>query len=216
MSIKYKKPDEGSATLVWDFSVRLFHWALALSVAGAYITHELGIDYFVYHQWFGYTVIVLVLFRLVWGFIGSYHARFANFVRSPVNAWHYLRDQLAGRHRFYAGHNPLGAYMVMFLLLAVLIQAATGLFATDDIINAGPLNALVSEQWSSTLTSIHHQLFNILLVAIGVHVLAVIMHSVVHGDNLIAAMLHGRKKTVFEAAEQPLRSSRTNHKESTE
>ncbi len=140
--------------LVWDLPIRIFHWTLLLAIIGAFVTNKLGVTYFRYHLWCGYTVLVLVAFRLVWGLIGTRHARFWNFVRGPIATARYTRDLLGGRELRYAGHNPLGALMVIALLGAIFVQAATGLFGNDEIFNVGPLYGYVTNELSLQLTSI--------------------------------------------------------------
>jgi len=179
---------------VWDLPVRLFHWSLVLAVAGAWITHELGISYFVYHLWCGYAVLVLVSFRIIWGVVGTRHARFWNFVRNPLATAGYGLDLLRGRkEQPYPGHNPLGAWMVLLLLGALFTQAVLGLFGNDEILNFGPLYGYVTNDRSLEMTSLHRQLFNWILAAVGLHIAAVIYHRVAHGENLIRAMFTGRK-----------------------
>lgn len=190
-SVKKKKP--GGYSLIWDLPVRLFHWTLVVAIVAAFVTNWLGIAYFRYHVWCGYTVIVLVVFRLAWGLVGTRHARFWNFLRGPRTTIGYARDLLTGRARNFAGHNPLGAVMVVLLLLALLVQSLTGLFANDEILNVGPLYAYVSNELSLRLTSLHRQLFYWLAGAAGIHVLAVLAHYLFKRENLVLAMITGRK-----------------------
>lgn len=183
----------GDQRLVWDLPVRIFHWSLVLSVIVAYATHWLGVAYFKYHVWSGYAVLVLVSFRLLWGLVGTRHARFWNFVRNPLATWRYARDLLRGRERHFAGHNPLGALMVIVLLLTLFVQAALGLFGNDEIFNVGPLYGYISNELSVVLTSWHRQLFYWIAGAIGLHVLAVVAHVVIKRERLVRAMITGRK-----------------------
>jgi cytochrome b len=179
--------------LVWDLPVRVFHWTLVLSVIMAYATHLLGVTYFKYHVWSGYTVLVLVSFRLLWGLVGTRHARFWNFVRGPITTLRYSRDWVRGREPHFAGHNPLGAIMVVVLLLTLLAQAALGLFGNDEIFNVGPLYGYISNELSVELTSWHRQLFYWIAGAIGLHVLAVLAHRIFKREQLVRAMVTGRK-----------------------
>lgn len=186
---------------IWDLPVRLVHWLLVLSFAGAYLTNWLGIAWFQYHEWFGYTVIVLVVFRILWGFFGTWHARFLNFVRSPIETWRYTLNLLRGQETTTAGHNPLGGLMVLFFLLSLLVQAATGLFANDEIFNAGALYGYVSSETSLRLTALHKDLFYWIFAAVVLHVLAVLLHTFWKNENLISAMFTGYKTG------EPLRSA---------
>ena len=195
MSSQSRAPQESSerAHAIWDVPVRVFHWLLALAFAGAYVTHELGIEYFKYHLWCGYTVLVLVTFRVIWGFIGTRHALFASFVRGPVTTARYAVDLLRRRAPRFASHNPLGAWMVIVLLAGLFVQAFTGLFGTDDIVNFGPLYGYVSYERSLELTSLHRQLFYWLLGGVALHVFAVLAHWALGKERLVHAMFTGRK-----------------------
>lgn len=194
--------------LVWDLPVRVFHWALVISFFGAYITHLAGVSYFKYHLWFGYAVISLVSFRILWGIVGTRHARFWNFVRGPASTWRYARDWLRGREGHYAGHNPLGALMVIVLLITLLIQAGTGLFGNDEIFNVGPLYGYISNELSLQLTTLHRQLFYWILGAVVVHILAVIAHLLIKRERLVRAMITGRKPHPHNGAADGIHSSR--------
>jgi len=185
---------------VWDLPVRLFHWTLVAAFAGAFITNRLGVSYFKYHLWCGYTVIVLVSFRILWGFVGTYHARFRNFVKGPVTTLSYARSLLSRTREHLLGHNPLGAWMVIFLLAALFVQAASGLFSTDDIINTGPLFGAVTKETGLALSSLHRRLFYWIAFAILLHVAAVIAHRIFDGSDLVKAMFSGRKHTKDETA----------------
>ncbi len=193
----FERRSEGLAeeqTKVWDLPVRLFHWALAASFTGAFVTNRLGVSYFKYHVWFGYAVIVLVTFRILWGFVGTRHAQFRNFLRGPVATLRYARDLLRGRHFAYIGHNPLGAWMVALLLIGLGAQAVTGLFGNDDIFNVGPLYGYVTKDVSAQLTSLHRHLFYWIAAAVAIHILAVIAHRAFGDTGLVHAMITGRKQ----------------------
>lgn len=179
--------------LVWDLPVRIFHWGFVASVVSAFVTNRLGVDYFEYHLWSGYAVIVLVSFRLVWGFVGPRHARFVRFVSGPRATWRYVRALRENKHFHPAGHNPLGAWMVLVLLGGFFILAVAGLFADDQIFNTGPLQSRVSADVSLLLTSLHRTLFYWLAGAIALHVAAVFAHWLLWRENLVAAMFSGRK-----------------------
>lgn len=193
---------------VWDWPVRFFHWALVASFVGAFVTNKLGVSYFAYHVWCGYAVIVLVVFRILWGVVGARHARFVNFVRGPVGVLRYLSALGRGRRTRHPGHNPLGALMVLTLLGALGVQAGLGLFANDEIFNFGPLYGLVSKPFSLQLTSLHQKLFYWIAAAVAVHVAAVLVHVVVKREPLIRAMITGRKAASIVAPEEAIESSR--------
>lgn len=203
----------GAERRVWDLPVRLFHWSLATAFLVAFVTNRLGIAYFKYHVWAGYTVLVLVGFRIVWGFVGTRHALFRTFVRGPRDVLTYVRSLMAVRdktirQRHYAGHNPLGALMVVLLLGGLAAQGALGLFANDDIFNTGPLTGYVTKDISLLLTSIHRKLFYWLVGAIGLHIAAVIGHHVFKNENLVRAMVTGRKPARVVTPDDAIVSSR--------
>ncbi|MDF1793359.1 MAG: cytochrome b/b6 domain-containing protein [Thalassobaculaceae bacterium] len=186
------KPTDAVSVRVWDRPTRVFHWVLVLCVAGAWVTAEQGMTE--WHERLGLTILALIVFRLIWGIVGGEFARFSSFVRGPGAVLTYLRATFAGRHPEYAGHNPLGALSVLALLLAVGTQATLGLFANDDILYEGPLYHLVGYDLSGTLTGLHHQMFNILLAVVIVHVVAVIGYMLLLRDDLILPMITGVKR----------------------
>jgi cytochrome b len=179
---------QAATRLVWDLPVRITHWLLVACVAGCWATHYAGVEWFHWHRRLGYTVLVLVAFRVVWGFAGTRHARFANFLRGPRAIVEYLRS---GRET--AGHNPLGALGVVAMLGLLGLQAATGLFANDEIMNAGPFYGWISPATSNRLTSLHHANSDWLLALIALHVLAVGWYSFVRRRALVRAMVTGAK-----------------------
>ena len=183
--------NQAAAGLVWDWPVRAFHWLLVLCVAGAWATHYAGIEWFNWHRRLGYVTLVLVAFRIAWGFAGTHYARFASFLRGPRAIAAYLRGD--GKSDV-AGHNPLGGWSVVAFLLVLSIQAATGLFANDEIANAGPFYGWVSPETSNRLTAVHHFNSNVLLALILLHILAVAWHDLVQHRGLVRAMLDGRKR----------------------
>ena len=199
---------EPAQRLVWDLPLRIFHWLLVLAVAGSYVTNRIGVVAFPYHVWCGYTVLVLVAFRIIWGFVGTRHARFGDFMRGPRETLYYLLGTLRGKHTLTVGHNPLGALMVVALLASLAVQAASGLFGNDEILNVGPLYGYVSDARSLALTSLHRHLFYWIAAAIAVHVLAVILHRAIHGENLVRALFSGRKDAASVPADQEIIGSR--------
>jgi cytochrome b len=199
-------PEKGRQ--VWDLPVRVTHWLLVVGIAGSYLTNKLGVQYFRYHLWFGYLVVVLAAFRILWGLVGTRHARFTTFVRGPRATISYLLATLRGTPHHTPGHNPLGAWMVVFLLLTLLAQGITGLFANDEIFNTGPLYGYVSDSLSLSLTSWHRRLFDWILIAVALHVLAVIAHRLLAGHDLVGPMFTGRKHADLVPAHEAIDSSR--------
>lgn len=179
--------------LVWDLPLRLFHWLLVASVGASWATAEAGYDWMQLHIWLGYWMIGLLTFRIVWGFIGPRHARFASFLPSPAALWRYAKALAAGSNQQTVGHNPLGSLMVILMLMLFMMQVGTGLFATDDIIWTGPYNPAVSGDTADFLTGLHHLNFNFILAAAGLHIAAIAFYARVKKQNLVVPMLTGKK-----------------------
>ncbi len=169
----------------WDGGVRLFHWSLLILVLLCWISEEE--DYLQVHIMAGYGVLVLVVFRLLWGFVGGYHARFVDFVRSPIAVFNYWRGGLwQGR-----GHNPGGGYAVLVMLLLLLAQALTGLFNSDELIYSGPLYHLLDSSWTDFLGAWHERLFWGVQAIIGLHIAAIAYYQLLRRKDLLWPMIHG-------------------------
>jgi cytochrome b len=177
---------------VWDAPTRLFHWAIVVLVAAAWTTQEF--DQMRWHMLCGYSILTLLLFRLVWGVIGSDTARFSRFLKSPVEAVRHLAHFRRREPDTEIGHNAAGGWMVLVMLALLLVQAGTGLFANDDIDTEGPLMYRVGKQTSDWLSHIHSFTFNLILAAIGLHVLAVFGYAVFKGHDLVRPMVTGKKR----------------------
>ncbi len=191
--------------LVWDLPVRIVHWLIVLGVAASWASHYAGVEWFEWHRRSGYLVLVLVVFRVLWGFLGTRHARFATFLRRP----RVIVDYLRGRDPGGAGHNPLGALAVVAMLLVLLLQAGTGLFANDEIMSVGPFYGWVDHDLSNRITSLHRFNSDVLLVLICLHLAAVGWYVAVRRQPLIRAMLTGRKPAALVAATEAINASRT-------
>jgi cytochrome b len=179
---------------VWDFPTRLFHWLLVTLVASSLITGELGGNWMLYHVWCGETILALLIFRLAWGFIGSTPSRFHTFLAGPSTVVRYALTLFRREPDHYLSHNPLGGWSVMAMLVVLLIQAGTGLFANDDIATQGPLYKWVSKATSDGLTSIHLLNLNVIIILVAVHVAAVLFHLIYKKENLILPMVTGIKQ----------------------
>ena len=177
--------------IVWDAPTRAFHWALALLAVLSFTTGTLGGSWMTWHVKSGYAILALLLFRAGWGLVGSESARFSRFVRGPHAAAAYARQLFRGSPPFTAGHNPLGGWMVVVMLLVLLLQAATGLFADDEVRAQGPLAVLVSEATVRQMTRVHS--FNQWVVAglVAVHVVAIGAYQWGLRRDLIGPMVHG-------------------------
>jgi cytochrome b len=134
------------------------------------------------------------VFRILWGFFGSTTSRFASFVRGPGAVLRYVREIAAGREARVVGHNPLGGWSVLLMLASVAVQSVSGLFSTDDLTETGPLADRVSDATVEWMTRVHHLNRWILVLLIALHVAAVLMHWAIRRDNLVAAMVHGRRR----------------------
>jgi len=179
---------------VWDIAVRLFHWLLVALLALSWYTGETGgLDEMTWHLWSGSAILALVLFRIVWGLVGSTSARFGHFLYRPAEVMRYAGALARRTPRHYHGHTPLGGWMIVLMLLCLLVQATTGLFANDDIVTEGPLAGWVTKEASDWLTTIHKWNFEVLLALAGIHVAAVVFYALVLRRNLITAMFTGRK-----------------------
>lgn len=165
---------------VWDPLVRLLHWSLVGSFAASWLTrHSPGRI----HEWLGYAVLAIIVVRLAWGFLGSRYARFAQFVRPPRATLRYARSLAAGRQPRYLGHNPLGGWMIVALILTTLGICLSGWLYTTD--------RYWGIEWVETL---HRWLTNFGLVLVGLHLAGVVFTSLHDRENLAASMVHGRKR----------------------
>jgi cytochrome b len=193
---------------VWDAPVRLFHWLLVLLVATSFTTGKLGGSWLAWHFRSGYCILTLVLFRIVWGVVGSRTARFSDFIHGPARILSHARSLRAAGTAATPGHNPLGGLMVLLLLALLLAQATTGLFADDDAGTRAPLADKVSDSVVSLLTAIHKVNVNILLACVAVHVCAALFYFLVKKENLVRPMFTGRKLLPDESEAPVLASSR--------
>ena len=183
----------GERIRVWDLPTRAFHAALAVLVVFSFVTGKVGGEWMQWHVRSGCTILTLLIFRLAWGIVGSHTSRFTGFVTGPRAALRYGRETLAKRHPFTPGHNPLGGWMVVFMIAILLVQASTGLFADDEIATQGPLAAKVSDALVSRLTTIHKYNVWLIVAAVGLHVLAVSTYQWGLKVDLLGPMVHGWK-----------------------
>jgi cytochrome b len=188
-----------ATALVWDWPLRVFHWSLVLAVAGSFATHYAGIEWFDWHRRCGYAVAVLAGFRLAWGFVGPRYSRFSSFLRGPGVVIEHLR----GRQPYPpAGHNPVGAVSVLAFLGSLAVQVGTGLYANDEIANAGPFYGWVTQATSNRLTALHDLNSSILIALIAAHLVAIAWYEW-RRLGLVRAFWTGRK-----AGAEGIRSSR--------
>lgn len=211
--------DETTRVRVWDLFVRMFHWTVVVAFFVAYFTED---DLLTVHVWAGYTIGVLVVMRILWGFVGPKHARFSDFVCGPFKAWKYLIDLITFRARRYVGHSPAGGVMVLLLLTGLLATVWTGLELHAVENNAGPLATVSAESPAAAIVApiplafasederedsegengekeefweeLHEVLANLTLFLVVLHVGGVVLASLVHRENLVRSMITGGKK----------------------
>jgi cytochrome b len=179
---------------VWDPLVRLFHWGLVGAFTIAYLSGE---EFLALHVWAGYAVFALVLIRLVWGVVGTRHARFADFVRRPRVVLTYLKDVTAFRARRHLGHNPAGGAMAVALLISLVLLSISGLALYGAEEFSGPLAGLLqgsASGWGELLEETHEFLANFTVLLVVLHLGGVLLASLQHHENLVRAMLSGRKR----------------------
>lgn len=177
---------------VWDLPLRVFHWLLVAAFVTAYLTED---DFLSLHVWAGYLVMVLLIFRLIWGFIGNEYAQFKNFLCSPALSFTYLKDVLACKSKRYIGHNPAGAAMIVLLLVSLLFTTFTGLcvYAADQ--NAGLFAGMISSENEKLWEEIHEFFANFSVFLVLIHIAGVIFESMLHQENLGRAMVTGEKRS---------------------
>ncbi len=176
---------------IWDLPTRLFHWALVVMIIGSWVTgenEELDL-----HLIFGKCILTLILFRIIWGFVGGQHARFSDFVRPPPEIIRYAMGLFRRQDTEDRGHNPLGGLSVIALLGLTAATASLGLFSNDDILFEGPLAHLVGYDMGKQLTDLHHEAFDLLFIFIILHLCAIVVYAIVFTKDLVSPMVSGNK-----------------------
>ncbi|MGH8649828.1 MAG: cytochrome b/b6 domain-containing protein, partial [Burkholderiales bacterium] len=178
-----------------DLPVRIFHWVLAALACFSWWSGMQGGDpvLMTYHLWSGYSILTLLLFRIAWGFVGSTHARFSDFLYGPRTIIEFIKTVPRREAARFAGYNPLGGLSVLLIFLCIALQAGTGLFANDDIVTEGPLYQWVSKGTSDLLTTIHSYNYYVLLALVSLHIAAVLFYLVYKSENLFASIVTGNK-----------------------
>jgi len=177
---------------IWDLPTRLFHWVLVVLIFISWLSAWR--EWMQVHVVCGLTVLTLLLFRLIWGLIGSDTARFSYFVKGPMAALRHLRHLLRREPDTETGHNAAGGWMVLVMLALLFVQVGTGLCSNDDIDVEGPLAEYVGKARSDWLTHIHSVNFTLIEIAIAAHVIALITYRVLKGHNLLMPMITGKKR----------------------
>jgi cytochrome b len=186
---------DNNTVAVWDPLVRIFHWSLVASFFIAYLTED---DFMGLHAWAGYVATALIAFRVLWGFIGPRHARFSDFVAGPRRAFAYAKEVLTGGAPRYVGHNPAGGFMILLLLAGVALAGVTGIIVYGIDESSGPLASLGSwmpEFVGDIVEEFHELIANAVMGLVFVHILGVAVGSLLHRENLVHAMVTGRKRS---------------------
>ncbi|MCW8910865.1 MAG: cytochrome b/b6 domain-containing protein [Gammaproteobacteria bacterium] len=178
---------------VWDPFVRVFHWTLVLSFMIAFVIEE---DFMAIHSFAGYTVLGLILLRIIWGIIGTRHARFSDFIYSKETIKQFIKETLSFRAKRYIGHNPAGGAMILLMIISLLITTITGIAVYGAEEQLGPLASLFSQShgfWGDAFEEIHEFFANFTLLLVLIHVAGVIIESMIHKENLVKSMITGMK-----------------------
>jgi len=184
---------------VWDAPTRVFHWALAVCVVCLVVTAQIGGSAMTWHFRFGYAVLSLLCFRLVWGFVGGHWSRFGSFLYRPSQVLRYVQGR--GEATDSVGHNPMGAFSVFALLGFLSLQVGSGLFSDDEIASAGPLVKFVSANWVGNATFYHKEVGKLILLAlVALHLAAIAAYLLKKGENLVRPMITGDKTMDFAAS----------------
>ena len=194
--------------LVWDLPVRLFHWCLVISLLAAWYTSDGERNLIDYHLKIGYFILALIIFRLIWGVLGTKYARFYQFIPNRLTLLNYLKGVKKEKDYNSIGHNPLGALMVVLMLTLVLSQAISGLFMNDDVFTTGPYYESANSTVQAFMSSIHHNVFDVILVISALHIGAAFYYLLVKKSNLIVPMITGYKKTANDKDDEGIKSSK--------
>nr|WP_319391367.1 cytochrome b/b6 domain-containing protein [uncultured Cohaesibacter sp.] len=179
---------------LWDPAIRLFHWALVICVIAAWGLGEFGPDVMTLHFYFGYAVVALLAFRLIWGLIGPKTARFAHFIYGPKATFGYAASMFERKPSYWRGHNPMGALAAFALLGLLIAQVASGLMGDpDDFINVGPLAQYVGSDTASLAIDLHEALAPLLLLLVVLHVATIAFYKIWKREDLIKPMITGWK-----------------------
>lgn len=186
--------DEARRVRVWDPALRAFHWLLATLVIANWLLGQFGPNVMTLHFWLGYAILALLIFRVVWGFIGPETARFTGFIRGPAAIRAYLSHMARREPSHWPGHNPLGALSVVAMLAVLLMQVGTGLISDpDDFINVGPLADQVARQTARQAVGWHHLGGTIILVLVLLHIAIILFYRLWKNEDLIRPMVTGWK-----------------------
>jgi cytochrome b len=179
--------------LVWDIPVRLFHWLLVLCLFGQWLTAEVLEDAMHIHFYIGYFAIGLIIFRLIWGFVGTKYAKFSSFIAGPKAILNYVKSFTSKQKVFTTGHNALGGLLLPAVLVLVGLQAISGLFTSDDIVSAGPYYDSANSTVQKCMQWLHHNIFDVLIALVVIHLSAIAWYRWALKHDLITPMITGQK-----------------------
>ncbi|MFT6992370.1 MAG: cytochrome b [Paraglaciecola sp.] len=179
--------------LVWDIPVRLFHWLLVLCLFGQWLTAEVLEDAMHIHFYIGYFAIGLIIFRLIWGFVGTKYARFSSFIAGPKAILSYVQSLTSKQKVFTTGHNALGGLLLPAVLVLVGLQAISGLFTSDDIVSVGPYYDSANSTVQKCMQWLHHNIFDVLIALAVIHLFAIAWYRWALKHDLITPMITGQK-----------------------
>jgi cytochrome b len=177
---------------IWDLPIRLFHWILVVLLFTSWLSAWR--DWMRLHVLCGLTILTLLLFRVIWGLVGSDTARFSHFLTSPILATRQLMRLTRREPDIQPGHNAAGGWMIIAMLAILFVQVGTGLCANDDVLTEGPLARIVGKERSDWLTHIHHLNFALIEFLVATHVVVIIIYRVLKGQNLVLPMITGKKR----------------------
>jgi len=200
--------DPSARTRIWDLPTRLFHWMLAVLVIFSFTTGKLGGDWLTWHFRSGYAIACLLVFRLLWGFVGSRYARFASFLPSPTRIWTTVRSSESRSVPVSAGHSGIGTLSVYALLIVLILQVATGVFTNDGTFTEGPWVKFVSQALSNRLSTIHYYNHWAIVVLTALHVAAIAYYLLARKEDLLTPMLTGDKLGIYAPAAEDSTSIR--------
>lgn len=178
---------------VWDLPVRLFHWLLVISLIAAWYTSDGERGLIEYHLQIGSFILGLIIFRIIWGVVGTKYAKFSQFIPNKKSLIYYLKNVKKEKEYKTVGHNPVGGLMVIFMLTLILSQAISGLFMNDDVFTSGPYYSSASSVVQNIMSVIHHNVFDVILVVSVLHISAALFYLFVKKANLILPMITGYK-----------------------
>jgi len=179
--------------LIWDLPLRLFHWLFACTVIASWYTSDQDNDLIDIHMKLGYFTLGLLVFRILWGFVGTKHSKFISFFPTPSRLSLYINEFKSNRVKNSPGHNPLGSLMVFLMIFLISLQAISGLFINDDVFSSGPYYDSVSKEVERVMFFLHHNVFDVMIAAIALHLLAIAYYVRVKKQSLILPMITGKK-----------------------